>query len=239
MMGVYIDISIYMLLHSVPLTLQQATIDLHLCWRLQDTQGKSGWVSCGVTAPFSWVLVHTRFCLCPPRVCFPCKFWWLCGGVNKRTYAIPRSAASRAPALWQSTVDLYLCRRHSDTVLAQSLWHLWVLVGTRFVWALWTSLAGKGFDSKCDFAPPTILLGLLLCPWMWGIFFGKIQHSPINGSAASCSFRVLAEDERMSFYSTILHQYTELGYCLPNTCSRCSLLRIWNKPHLWGLTQYF
>ena len=24
-----------------------------------------------VTAPFSWVLVHTRFCLCPPRVCFP------------------------------------------------------------------------------------------------------------------------------------------------------------------------
>ena len=33
--------------------------------------GKSGSVSCGVTAPFSWVLVHTRFCLCPPRVCFP------------------------------------------------------------------------------------------------------------------------------------------------------------------------
>ena len=26
---------------------------------------------CGVTSPFSWVLVHTRFCLCPPRVCFP------------------------------------------------------------------------------------------------------------------------------------------------------------------------
>ncbi|CAM9299412.1 unnamed protein product [Rangifer tarandus platyrhynchus] len=46
--------------------------------------GKSGSVSCGVTAPFSWVLVHTRFCLCPPRVCFPvlCKFWQLYGGVN-------------------------------------------------------------------------------------------------------------------------------------------------------------
>ena len=28
-----------------------------------------------------------------------------------------------------------------------------------------------GFDSKCNFAPPTILLGLLLFPWMWGIFF--------------------------------------------------------------------
>ena len=46
--------------------------------------GKSGSVSCGVTAPFSWVLMHTRFCLCPPRVYFPvlCKFWKLYGGVN-------------------------------------------------------------------------------------------------------------------------------------------------------------
>ena len=32
--------------------------------------GKSGLVSCGVTAPFSWFLIHTRFRLCPPRVCF-------------------------------------------------------------------------------------------------------------------------------------------------------------------------
>ena len=45
---------------------------------------KSGSVSCGVTAPFSWVLVRRKFCLCPPRVCFPvlCKFWQLYGGVN-------------------------------------------------------------------------------------------------------------------------------------------------------------
>ena len=46
--------------------------------------GKSGSVSCGVTTPFSWVLVHTRFCLCPPSVGFSvqCKFWWLYGEVN-------------------------------------------------------------------------------------------------------------------------------------------------------------
>ena len=46
--------------------------------------GKSGSVSCGVSAPFSCVLVHTRFCLCPPRSVFPvlCKFWWLYGRVN-------------------------------------------------------------------------------------------------------------------------------------------------------------
>jgi len=36
----------------------------------------------GVTALFSWVLVHTRFCLCPPRVCFPsplAALWWVNG----------------------------------------------------------------------------------------------------------------------------------------------------------------
>ena len=32
--------------------------------------GKSRTVSCGVTAPFSWVLVH-KVLLCPPRVYFP------------------------------------------------------------------------------------------------------------------------------------------------------------------------
>ena len=38
----------------------------------------------GIVAPFSWVLMQTRFCLCPQRVCFPvlCKFWQLYGGVN-------------------------------------------------------------------------------------------------------------------------------------------------------------
>ena len=40
-----------------------------------------------------------------------------------------------------------------------------------FTWALQISLEGMGFDSKHDFAPPIILLGHLLCPWTWGIFF--------------------------------------------------------------------
>ena len=45
------------LLRSVPPTLQQATTDPRLHWRLLDTHDKSGSVSCGVTAPSSWVLV--------------------------------------------------------------------------------------------------------------------------------------------------------------------------------------
>ena len=38
--------------------------------------GKSGSVSCGIIAPFSWVLVHTRFCLCLQEFVSPvlCKF---------------------------------------------------------------------------------------------------------------------------------------------------------------------
>ena len=48
-------------LYSLLQTMQQATVDPHLCQRLLDTHTKSGSVSCGETAPFSWALVHTRF----------------------------------------------------------------------------------------------------------------------------------------------------------------------------------
>ena len=37
---------------------------------------------------------------------------------------------------------------------------------------------GMGFDSKCDFAPHTIFLGLLPCSWMWGISSESLQHLP-------------------------------------------------------------
>ena len=100
--------------------------------------GKSGSASCGVTAPFSWVLVHTRFCLCPPRVCpqscvsSGSSMVGLMVTSSKRAYAIPRSAAPRAPALTQATADQYLHRRYSNTVLAQSLWGFCILVHTRF-----------------------------------------------------------------------------------------------------------
>ena len=85
-----------------PQTLQQATNDPHLLWRLPDTHCESGAVSCGVTAPFYWVLVH--FFLMPSKSLSPvlCKLWWFYGGVNvdllQKGYAIARSTAPRAPA---------------------------------------------------------------------------------------------------------------------------------------------
>ena len=57
---------------------------------------KSGSVSFGVPAPFSWALVHTRFCLCPLRVCFPGGLlipfagslgWEICCGPSKFCYS--------------------------------------------------------------------------------------------------------------------------------------------------------
>ena len=173
--------------------------------------GKSGSASCGVTAPFSWVLVLTRFCLCPPRACFPCvsssgSMVGLMATSSKRADAIPRCAAPRAPApvaAHRWTVPLQETFKHSSGSVS---------VGSRGpgvhkVWALWVCLVGKGFDSNCDFSLPTTLLEFLLRPWTWGIFFGGVQHSPIDGfSAASCSFGVLArEDKCMSFCSAILH----------------------------------
>ena len=99
------------LLQSVIPALQQATAHPHLCLRILDTHGQV-WVSpCGVTAPFSWVLVCTRFCLCSPRVCFPVlwKFWQLCGGDNfdllqeglchTQVYCTQSSSPSSSPLL--------------------------------------------------------------------------------------------------------------------------------------------
>ena len=51
---------------------------------------------------------------------------------SKRAYAYPGLLHPESLPLQQSTADTYLCRRHSNTVLSQSLWGL-VLVCTMFV----------------------------------------------------------------------------------------------------------
>ena len=75
-----------------------------LCQRLLDTPRQVWVISCGVTAPFSWVLVHTGF-VCAPKSLFPQSCVRFGGSMmalmvttSKRAYAIPRSTAPRAPA---------------------------------------------------------------------------------------------------------------------------------------------
>ena len=52
---------------------------------------------------------------------------------SRRACAISDMLHPESLPLWQATACLYLHRRHSKTVLAQSLWGLWVLLCTRFV----------------------------------------------------------------------------------------------------------
>ena len=102
------------------------------------------WTSLGQSLVWSLLLSSGSWCtqvsVCAPQESVSpvlCKFWQLYGGLmatsSKRAYAKPRSAAPRDLSLLQSTADLYLLRRHPDTVLAQPLWGLWVLVHTRLV----------------------------------------------------------------------------------------------------------
>ena len=71
----------------------------------------------------------------------------------------------------QATADSCLCRRHSDSGLSVSCGvpGSWFTQG--FVCTLQVSLESMRFDSKCNLAPPAVLLGLLLSPWTQGIFF--------------------------------------------------------------------
>ena len=100
---------------------------------------------------------------------------WLCGGANGdllqeglcHKLHLPGLLQSESLSPWQATADLCLHRRHSNTqrqVWLSLLWDLWVLVCIRFCLGPPNISGGLGFDSKCDFTSPTILLELLLCP---------------------------------------------------------------------------
>ena len=115
-----------------------------------------------------------------------------------------QGAAPGASAPWQAAAEPSLAG-------GSEVWlRLWVLVLTRFLfepserlWWVWGLIRN-------------VILPLLSSCWNFfalrrGVsFFGGIQHSPVDGSAASSNFGVLTgEDECMSFYSTIL----------PTTCN--------------------
>ena len=111
-----------------------------------------------------------------------CKFWQLYGGVNgdllQKGLCHTQVCCTQTPCPCSSLLLTRTSTGDTQTqnTQTQPLWGLWVLVQTRFVWALWASLACMGFHSKCDFTPPTIFLGLLLCPWRWGISSKSLQH---------------------------------------------------------------
>ena len=93
------------LLHSVPAALQQPPLT-HASTRDSWTlTGKSGSVSCGVTAPFSWGPGAHKVLFVPSKSLFPqscissgSSMVGLMATSSTRTYAVPRYATPRAPA---------------------------------------------------------------------------------------------------------------------------------------------
>ena len=131
-------------------------------WTLK---GKSESVSCGVIAPFSWVLLHTRFwyfffplseCLFPQSyVSSGNSMVQLMATSSKRAYATP-SLLHPGP-LGQATAEPYLSRRHSTEGLAWSLWSF--LVCTRFI------MSSEGKASDCNAGDWDLIPGLERYPW--------------------------------------------------------------------------
>ena len=131
--------------------------------------GKSA-VGSLLLSPGSWC---TRFCLPSKTISQSYRssgssMVGLMATSPKRTYAI---RTPRAPPLQQTTADPDLCRRR-QMQFCLSLCGFLGLAHTRSVGALWASLAGMGFDSKCE---------LPLLPSCWGFSFalghGVSPHS--------------------------------------------------------------
>ena len=120
-------------------SLQQATANLRLLRRLLDTHGQV-WVSlfCGHCSFLLGPGAQGSLCSPPESVSQSClssggSMVGLMVTSSRRALPHPGLLPPEPLPLQQSTADPYLHRRHSDTVLSQSLWGLWVLVCTRYV----------------------------------------------------------------------------------------------------------
>ena len=135
----------------------------------------------------------------------------LCDPMNRSTptslsITISRSSL-RLVSIESVMPSSHLHRRHSNKVLAQSLWGLWVLAHTSvfffelsvhlwWVWGLIINVTSPVLQSNWGFS---FSLGCGVS------FFGGIQHSPVDGcSRVSCSFGVLAGEAECMSYSAIL-----------------------------------
>ena len=163
--------------------------------------GSSGSVLLWGHCSFFRVLMHTLLCVCPPRVeslfptvlsksCnqIPLAFKvWFSGNSSSRCWT-PRLGSlmwGSEPSLqWVDFCDISVLQFVSHPPSSYGIWFY------------------------CDCAPPTISLRLLLCLWMWGIFFGEFQYLPVDDRLAiSCDSGAFARgSERTSIYSAILNQ---------------------------------
>ena len=180
------------LLHWVPPTLQQATVNPHLRWRLLDTHGQV-WVS------LFWG--HCSFLLDPgvqkvlfvlskslfPQSCVSSgsSLVELVATSSKRVYAVPRPTTPRAPApaaghFWPIPPQETL--KHSSGCLwgvsgswcAQGLFE-----SSKCLWQAWgliLSVILPLLPSCWGFPLPLYVGYLFFCPWIGGIWMQNFKE---------------------------------------------------------------
>ena len=87
---------------------------------------------------------------------------------SKRAYATPRSAAPRAPApvtghCWPIPLQETLKGRSGSVSVGSPGMHMVLFDPLEYLWQIWGLILNA--------ISPSYHLGLLLCPWTWGIFF--------------------------------------------------------------------
>ena len=138
--------------------------------------GKSGPVSYGVTAPCPgfWC---TRYFVCAHQewsLCFPQSFWSL--SVQSASFKVWFSRISSS-CFWTPRLG---CLTWSSEPSLQ-----WVdFCGISVLQFVSHPPSSYGIWFYCDCTPPTISLCLLLCLWMWDIFFGVFQCLPVDDWSA-------------------------------------------------------
>ena len=145
--------------------------------------------------------MHTLLCGCPPRVesLFP---------------PVPSESYNQIPLAFKVWFSRNSCPRRRTPRLGSLTWGSepslqWVdFCGISVLQFVSHPPSSYGVWFYCDYAPPTVSLWLLVCLWMWGIFFGEFQCLLVDDcSVVSCDSGALARgSESTSFYSTILNQ---------------------------------
>ena len=130
--------------------------------------------------------MHTLFCVCPPRV-------------ESLFHPVLSKSCNQIPLgfkVWVSGNSSSCCRTPK---LGSLTWGSepslqWVdFCGISVHQSVSHPPSSYGIWFYCDFTPPIISLQLLLCLWMWGIFFGEFQCLLVNDcSAVSCDSGGLA-----------------------------------------------
>ena len=119
-------------------------------------------VTCGITAPFLWVLVWVRFCLCPPRLesWFPPVLWNFYNHIPLPfKIRFPGDSQSLCQFPWLGSLTWgsepsWRWEDFFDIIVFQFMGH------PPSGYQIW-------FYHACT--PPTLFLWLL-CLWTWGIF---------------------------------------------------------------------